>query len=316
LKKAKHILKLNGFDFENGKIPFSVLNRLSTHLIKMAEETLLLYVEGLSRIKRGKHPDWLEKSLDFSWCGIKKGSTVLEVEAPFLKDTLDNAQIPIYQDPKLESIENDTAISLSMFAFERAISGDKDTPLLDKYLLNTMHGFKRFLKDKKCSIDILFQPKNKILNISDDNLSSIKKIEEKTPERMKVRVTGKLDLMKHSSSLLEIITSNRKIRAILSKNISFSDVKEFFGEDITITGMANYNPFGNMTSIELLNVKKSTQNDDYFRRIQQPLSLEFDLKQKIKEKNYKGFDKVKFDKLINEMAVEEPIEELLNILSR
>src|SRR5688572_229468 len=92
----KHIIRLQGFDLEKGKISFSLLANLNQRLIRLSESTLLSFVEGNSTIKRGKQAEWLSKSLDFQLSGVKVGSTILEIEAPVLKETISSMQVPMF----------------------------------------------------------------------------------------------------------------------------------------------------------------------------------------------------------------------------
>src|SRR5687768_7583038 len=103
-KTIKHVIRLQGFGLENGKISFSLLAKLNERLIRLSESTLLSFVEGNSTIKRGKPADWLSKSLDFQLSGIKEGSTILEIEAPVLKETISSVQVPMFGDQSIDDI--------------------------------------------------------------------------------------------------------------------------------------------------------------------------------------------------------------------
>ncbi|MEM6963425.1 MAG: hypothetical protein AAF573_01585 [Bacteroidota bacterium] len=132
-KLKKHILKLRGYESENGKIPFSLLRELSEQLTRLAESTLLLYVEGNSKIKRGKTPDWLSKSIDFRLTGIREGSTILDIEAPVLSESMENIQIPLFQGFEVDKLQETSALDLSFFVYEQALNNKEDSYLLDKY---------------------------------------------------------------------------------------------------------------------------------------------------------------------------------------
>jgi hypothetical protein len=279
--KATHKITLAGFAIENGKIPFSMLNELSEHLLKVAGGALRLYVDGNSQAGPGKEPEWLKKSLDFHLVGLKNGSTVLEVEAPLLKETLSNAQFPL-------------------------------TDLLDKHLLKEMMGFKKFLSDD-ARISIDFANTGKQIVLEKENISRIKALEESTPKSIKIKLTGKLDVMRHTRSQLEIITPDKRIRATLAQKFSIDEAKSFFGQEITVTGIANYNPAGQITSIELQTISKANENDTFFKTTVAPLQQQVSLKLLAKEKKYKGSD---LDKVVGKWPGEETIEELLSMVHK
>ena len=69
-----------------------------------------------------------------------------------------------------------------------------------------------------------------------------------------------------------------------------------------------------LNSIKEMLLKVSSEND-LFNRIVKPTREKITVEDLIREQNYKGFDKEKVDKLIKEMDIQDPIEELLNELT-
>jgi hypothetical protein len=313
--KILHIIRLTGFDMEEGKIPFSLLCQLSEQITKISESTLRLYIEGNSLLKRGKMPDWLKSSLDFTWAGMTKGSTVLTMEAPLLSDTLKNTQYPLFNDLGTEDYTNDSAFTLAMVAYGKAVSDEKETDLLDKHLLKEMMTFKKLVSGNKATIHMTCPDNNREAVLSRENFEKIKILEISTRAPLKTKISGKLDMMKHSSSVLEILSDKRSIKVKLPDTIRMEEIKVFFGSQVTVTGMANFNPANQLVSILMADIKGANQEDIFFIQLPKVLKEKTEIKQLIKEKNYKGFNKTRFDKLIDELEVEEPIETLLNALT-
>ena len=54
-----------------------------------------------------------------------------------------------------------------------------------------------------------------------------------------------------------------------------------------------------------------SKNNDLLYRMIKPVSEKITVEDLIKEQNYKGFDRNAFDKIVSEMDVTDPIEELL-----
>lgn len=297
---------------EEGKISFSMLEKLSQQFTKIAEGTLRLYMEG-SSARKGRTPEWLKKSLNFNLTGLKKGSTVLDLEAPLLTETLKSMQMPLFSELEIDTLEGETAMSLSMYSYEKAFSEEKDTALLDKLLLKDMLGFRKFLQQKNEVIELSYKLKQHTVSLEREKFAKVKVLEKTTPRSVKVKITGKLDLMRHSNSQLEIITERKKIRAFLPNYITFDMVKEHFGKDVTISGMANFNPGGKITAIELLNIGMPAEGDDYFRKVPKALKKSINLHQLSSEKNYTGTD---LDKIVGKWPGDESIDELLYIISK
>ena len=128
-----HSIRLSDFGMDDGTIALSLLSKISDQLIRISESTLRLYVEGNSHLKRGKMPDWLQKSIEFKLTGITKGSTVLAIEAPVLSETLKSIQYPLFNELESKDYSRDTALSLAMLAYQKAISEDRETDLPVSY---------------------------------------------------------------------------------------------------------------------------------------------------------------------------------------
>ena len=311
-KTIKHIIKLQGFDLEKGKISFSLLSKLNEHLIRLSESTLLNFIEGNSTIKRGRQAVWLSKSLDFHLTAIKEGSTILEVEAPVLETTIANIQVPMFSEQPVEDVAKNSALSLGMFAFNQALAGKLDSSLLDKHLLREMQEFGKFLNKKGSSIEVGLGKRLKPIKLKKEGIEKIKSIEEKTPSSVKTKVTGVLDVLKHSHNQLELIVDGTKrIRAILSEQIKINELTGFFGKEVTVTGIAHYNPAGSIISFEISGYKGVVKKDKYFQQVPKPLFEETDLKRVMENQKYKGYNPDKVIKLTHQLEVEESLEDLL-----
>jgi hypothetical protein len=56
----------------------------------------------------------------------------------------------------------------------------------------------------------------------------------------------------------------------------------------------------------------SNENDLLYRAVK-PLREKITVEELIQEQNYKGFDRVAFDKLVAELNIQDPIEDLLSL---
>ena len=62
-------------------------------------------------------------------------------------------------------------------------------------------------------------------------------------------------------------------------------------------------------------LQKVSSENDLFNRIVKPIRKTITVEDMIREQNYKGFDREGFDKLVKELDIQDPIEELLNELT-
>ena len=314
--KVIHTISLKKFEFPTGEIPFSVLSKITDQLRKISEGALRLYIEGHSSNKRGRDPEWVEKSLDFSLSGIKKGSTILEIKAPLLTDTLGNYQQPLFDELGVQTLDNQTAIGLALIAYEKATESNSNTDTLDKNLLKVMLGFNRFFGEgSKAYIDIKGAKTTQKVTIAPNTLQKIKILEEKTPIDQKVKITGKLEMMKHSRNLLELVNISGTYKVYLNPDYSFEKAKAYFGEEITCTGLAHFNPKGKISSIEIIDITKADKAASYFENSYFSIQEKLDLPGLASEQNYKGTSSAKINKLIKEIDIEDDLTELLETLN-
>lgn len=300
---------------KEGKIPLSLLGYFIDQLKKIAEGTLRLYVEGNSISKKGRLPDWLNASLNFELTGLKKGSTILQIDAPLLKETLKQIQVPLFYDVEAKEVMENTAFSLAMLAYEKAFEDSRSTFLLDKNLLKEMTNFNKVLINNDCKINFGTKNSDKIVTLDKQSFSKIKQLEETTPQSTKMRISGKLDEMKHSNAQLKIITEKGLIKAILSHDLTFENIKPLFGELVSVIGEVNFNPANQITSITVQHIEKAKEGDNYFTKIGTVIKEKTDIKQLISEQNYTGFDKNQFLQLADELQIDESVDDLIKMLT-
>jgi len=274
----------------------------------VAGGSLRLIIEGVSS-KKGPKPKWLEESIDFQLTGIEEGSTNLVVEAPDLGESLHQPQIPLFgRNP--ESLKDYTGIDLALESFNQAFKADQDDDLLDKHLLKEMEKYKSLFRDTNGSIEITGYVSEKPTEINEQSFKNIKKLEEQTPPPSRARITGTLDLMQYSKDLIQVQTQQGSTRAILTSHITFEEVSKYFGQKVTLEGIANFKPSGKISAIEVEKVRLATEEDEWFTQEPSPIKEQLDFKELRAKQEYKG---TKLDNVIGEWPGDETIEELLEM---
>lgn len=270
--------------------------------------SLRLIIEGISS-KQGPKPKWLEESVDFQLSGLEKGSTHLVVEAPLLKESLGQSQIPLFgRSP--ESVKEYTGIDLAIESFHQAFQKTDNDDLLDKHLLKEMEKYRLLFADSEGTIEITGYISEGPVEINSQHFENIRKLEEQTPPPSRARVTGVLDLMQFSRDLIQVQTKQGIIRAILTGNITFKDISSYIGKKVTLEGTANFKPSGKISAIEVARVRMATEEDDWFARQPSPIQEQLDLSQLRAEQEYKG---TRMDNVIGEWPGDETIGELLEM---
>ena len=121
-KALKYQLRLKDLDTPRGTIPLKALQEVCEILLSTAERGLRLAVEG-SSVRPGRLPGWLTKSLDLTMTGMGKGSTIINIEAPYLGAT---AKEQIQQQDFWHVVPqtDDTALSLLSKSVHDMTAGD------------------------------------------------------------------------------------------------------------------------------------------------------------------------------------------------
>ncbi|MCB0610768.1 MAG: hypothetical protein H6562_24910 [Lewinellaceae bacterium] len=69
-----------------------------------------------------------------------------------------------------------------------------------------------------------------------------------------------------------------------------------------------------ISKLEEILTKNSGENSDILSQLVKPLDENLDIDKLIKEQGFTGIDRSKFDRLINEIDIQEPIEDLLKMI--
>ncbi|MFM7022839.1 MAG: hypothetical protein ACKOXB_07650 [Flavobacteriales bacterium] len=294
-----------------------MLAKITEQLRKVSEGALRLYIEGYSSNKRGRDPEWIEKSLDFSLSGIKKGSTILEINAPDLSFVLGSYQQPLFDELQIgdDGLKKQTAISLAMSAYERVLDKNADISGFDKNLLKAMVGFNKLFQGNKGEfIDLRIPSEHKKIKLVPKKLKQIEVIEESTPPDQRIKITGKLEMLRHSNNQMELVTINGKIKAFLGSD-SIKTAAAFFGKDVTVDGIAHFNPKGKVVSFEIIEIHSADKAASYFQNNPIAIQEQLDLSILLEEQNFKGANKSKFNQLIDELDIQDDLDSLLESLN-
>ena len=94
---------------------------------------------------------------------------------------------------------------------------------------------------------------------------------------------------------------NPKSKVVVLKNELMTQIKSIQNEE----------------TLEAVNAMlKALSINELMHQITKPKRENLTVEDLIKEQNYKGFDRAGFDKLVAELAVQEPVEELLALLNQ
>jgi hypothetical protein len=268
VKLVNYQIGISGLKVKEGTIPLTALKDISDVILNSSEKVLRLFFEGTSS-KRGKYPEWLKKSLDFTITGIRKGSTILELEVPTLKET-----IPFYfQQKKLwkdKIQQDDTAISLCSKSFNDITLENFGSDLYDAGVLKSFQKFRNIVKNYAKELVIRSDTKTADnFKISKEVIEKIDKIKIQIPEPRITVISGFFNMIEHSHRQFQLnIIDDETINGELDpKYIELEDMRQLWGKRVTIKGEANFKPSGKIHFLNAHVVRAFEKGDEILEKV-------------------------------------------------
>lgn len=311
-KTLKYQIRLKGLDTPSGTIPLKALQEVCEILLSTAERGLRLAVEG-SSVRPGRLPGWLTKSLDLTMTGIGKGSTIINIEAPYLGAT---AKEQIQQQDFWHVVPqtDDTAFSLLSKSVHDMTVGELESDFFDRGILESLSQFQPFLKTYADKIELHCRTRPKEhFKLGEAELEKIQKLKAKTPEPRAVMLSGEFDAIEHSRKRFHLVLSNGEsvLGVIDPTYLGVEDMRQFWGKKATIKGIAHFRPSGRPRLIEAQIIKPMERGDAVFSTLPH-VQTEASFVKEMKEAEMKrGWLKEVWGK----WPGDEPIEELLAALN-
>lgn len=310
MKTVNYELRLKGLATPDGTISVKALLELMGSLTDCAERGLRLAVEG-SSIKSGRTPAWLEHAIDFTISGLKKGSTVLSLDAPKLGEVIGDElkQQDFWITPPAP---DDTALTLFSKSLSDTTKENLESDYYDAGVLNGLLSFRKFMKSSASSVEILSRsrPADRIL-LTPSALEKVERLKVKTPEPHAVIISGHLDAIQHSRRRFLLALPDQTIQGRLDdKQLTAENLREFWGKEVTVKGMIHFRPSGKIQLMEAHLIKHKERGEEIFEEIPQAYTdvmLFADTLQKTTKHDW-------LHKVWGQWPGDEPIEEILQDL--
>jgi len=261
----RYTVRIRGLKTPEGTISLTALKEISDAFLRGSERALRLSVEGAS-VRRGRTPEWLIKSLEFTVTGISKGSTMLEIEAPTLGESAPNQ---VRQQNLWYTLPNpeDTAVSLLSRSVLDATSEKLESDYYDRGVLNALLSFGAALDKHMNEIEVNSQVKEgDNFRIGKTELDKISRIEAETPEPHAVMLAGSFNLIEHSRGRFHLnLEDGRNIPGKADLSLVTHDImRHLWGQKVTIKGMAHFNPSGKIRFVEAQMIKPLELGEEVF----------------------------------------------------
>ncbi len=312
MKTIKYQIKIKGLKTPSGTISILALKDLTSIFIENSERALRLAIEGNS-LRKGQLPQWLKLAVDFNITSIKKGSTVLALEAPELSEVA--AEQIRQQNLWIDLPEpNDTALTIWANAFNEATTEKYGSELYDKGLLTSFISFKDFIDKYAHSIEIDSAVDKKInrLKIDSQQIERVQKLTASIPESRKIILSGFIDVIEHYAGRFKLnLESGEKIQGEIDRSIlNLELMRDYWGKKVTVRGTADYKPNGKIRFIKADLLKPFDESEKVFEEymmFEEPRELVYQI-----SKNKPEISPLK--EIWGKWPSEESIEEILSEL--
>lgn len=264
----RYEVRLVGLETPEGKISASTLLEVLKALVGSAERGLRLAIEG-SSVKPGRLPAWLEHSVNFTIAGLKKGSTIVVLEAPLLEATI--GQPLSQQDFWIERPSaQDTALTLLSNSVRDATAEDMESEYYDAGLLSSLAGLKQVLLHKAETIEIKARARpEEVIRLNLDVLAKVERLRIRTPDAKTFVVAGLLNQIEHSEKRFTLVLRDGQIikGRIDEATLTDESLRKYWGKNVSIKGLVHFRPNGRPKMIEAHLIKLQEEGEQVFEQL-------------------------------------------------
>lgn len=265
-------IKIIGGDSDNGLLEFDRLIRITQSTKDIATKALMLKIRGFSDIP----PDnSIKKALEIrmqNLSGNRTEGTEMLLDCDNFENSLKGFQDNIFN--TANNILQLTPISLVIQTFRSALLDGEDRDDLDKPLLKSLLKFKKNFVSKKEVFYFSNRQSVPEIEVRLEDFKKIELLEDSIPEPKKIIISGQLDEIKISKSKLGLITEDGIVNVFANNKSIIEGILKFIGKEVTISGMANFKPSGQLSYVEIEEYTEPGINDKFFSKKPSSMSAE------------------------------------------
>jgi len=245
-----------------GKLELSRVAFLSSHIKRIAQKALLLQLFGYSKVSLpAKYRHYLNIFLTENKAGNTETLITLD------SDNLHNLPVQLNAFRDKTALQNQTPVSLVIKTFRAALTEEEDKNLLDEPLIDELIQFKNFFNNDQEIIQLSNRGTVPEVSFNQRGIDKIEALYKSIPDPKKEIINGVIDEMKFSRKQLVLVTEHKQKVVVIppSANI-LTEIKDFFGQEITITGMAHFKPGGQLSYLVMEKFGKPGKADKLFSK--------------------------------------------------
>jgi hypothetical protein len=255
------------------RVPIDLCDRIFRSLSPMFGHSVRMAVEGTSA-SVGAPPAWLRRAGDVRVLGFDeyKDNTLLNVEAPILGEAAEE----LYAQDELWPSKPDpteTAVNIFAKALQDVCRANPESQLYDRHLLKRFSSFNRVFERGVLSVGVPLTLDDHQFSARMDEhaVRNARELSDRTPPPQAIRITGKLDMIRHSTRSFGLVTDDgNEVRGVFETQDWSEETKEYLGKRVLVLGKAVFRPSGSLLRIDVAAVEGGEGQPLLFAKLPKP----------------------------------------------
>lgn len=268
---SETIIRITGPSAKGLRVDASMLRDLLDPLVDAVQQALRLRTEGRSRAP-GQTPAWLERAAAFE-VEFREGSTQLALMAAPLGVVSPEkfAQVELF-DPIPPAA---SCIDVFVDALDDALESKADSDRFDDGFIDTLTSFGKVLEHQVHGFELR---NGRSRTITRATMDSLRQLRRSIPADQRVRLAGRLDLLKHSGRIFSMLLPSGAIRGVVTGETDFSQLGPLLGQQVLVSGSAKFRPSGRVLRLEADQINAAVGDTSLWEEAPRPLFGELDLR--------------------------------------
>jgi hypothetical protein len=249
------IVKVQGPRAHGTIVSATLLRDLLGVVIEGSKKAVRIRSEGRSAAP-GTLPRWIEASADFT-VEIREGSTELLLTSPTLLEVNPEEFGQIGMFPEIDPYH--TSFDYFAESLAAAVRGDESSNLYDRALLQSFQRLRSVFDSGAESISIV---NREHIQLTASHLKRFSVLEAMIPPSRYVKLSGKLDSIRHSNHTFTLILSDSRdsVRG-LAESTSPERLQSLWGKNIVMSGTAHFTAAGGLLRVDADTIDEADERD-------------------------------------------------------
>lgn len=290
MDRVEHTVVLRSPEHYGRKVPPGPLGEFLHILPSVIRRSIRMAFSGAST-SRGKYPQWLLSASDIRLVDYNgNGDTILCFEAPRLGD----AAAELYSQAEFwptKPNRDDTGFDILTDVIGEVAASNFESERFDPALLKELAKFQKPIAEAFQQI-VITGRRHTMRNpciIDASVIATTKKLRTATPLPRRVRIIGKLDMIRASTQAFALkLNDGEEAKGILLTG-DIDKLAELFQREVMVLGTAIYRPSGRLLRIDANEIVPAPRDTKVFSTVPRPLRQKTDIRQIVREqKNKRG----------------------------